>query len=100
MRCNLSGQIGWLKGLVLALALSLAAAAGGGCGPSKKRPVEADVSGIPAPVLASFRRDQPNSIIRGGRATDDGFRIDYWTPLRKKHWVLYNLDGDKLKTSN
>ncbi|MFN4244420.1 MAG: hypothetical protein ACK4PI_14425 [Tepidisphaerales bacterium] len=99
-RCGAGGRRG-MAGLsaVLAAAVLGGVLAAGGCGPSKRRPVEVDVSGVPAEVLASFRRDQPNSIIRGGRAVPEGYRIDYWSPLRKREWVVYNLEGDKLKSS-
>jgi len=69
------------------------------CGPSKKRPTEIDVSGVPQPILESFRRDQPNSIVRGVGQRDDGYRIDYFSPLRDKEWSLYNAAGDKIKSS-
>lgn len=69
------------------------------CGPSKKRPVEVDVTGIPQVILDSFRRHQPNSFIRGFRQTDAGFRIDYITPLRRREWMLFNAEGDRISDS-
>jgi hypothetical protein len=69
------------------------------CGPSKVRPKEAELSGLPEPVVAAFRRGQPNSIITGFREVSEGYRVDYLTPLRKKEWAVYNASGDRLRDS-
>lgn len=100
MRTGRAGRRSLGHGFAAVVAVALGLCLGVvGCGPSKKRPVEVDVSAVPESVLAAFRRDQPNSVIRGGGAVRDGYRIDYWSPLRKREWVVYNLEGDKLRSS-
>jgi hypothetical protein len=72
----------------------------GGCGPTRKRPAEADVSGIPAPVLGSFRRERPNNIILDAREVNVGkdarWRITHFTPRAATKVTLYSPDGDKI----
>lgn len=88
--------------VVAVLMLGSAGAVGlGGCGPSKKRPKEADVSVVPAAVLESFRRERPNSIILEAREVrgKDGaeWRIKQYTPRAEKKVTYYTVDGDKLR---
>lgn len=86
-------------------ALVLAWSVSGGCGPSKTRPKEADVSGIPPVVLEQFRRDFPNDIILWSKSekadsngnTGEEWEIYHYTPLAKKKSTWYSADGVKLR---
>lgn len=81
----------------LGLLATAALAAGDGCGPERKPP-EADVSAVPAPILEAFRRDQPNSVVLRARPDDDGeWRIDMWTPRGEHKSAWYSRDGDKVR---
>lgn len=72
-----------------------------GCARKVKLPKEADVSGVPTPVIESFRREKPNSIILSAESVSgkEGpeWRILEFTPRYAKKTSFYNADGDKLR---
>lgn len=74
----------------------------GGCGPSKTRPKEADLSGVPGPVVEQFRRDFPNDIVLSTREEkgEEGateWEIYHYTPLAKEKSTWYSVEGVKLR---
>lgn len=85
----------------LVICLAWWAGLGSGCGPSRTRPTEVDVSGVPAPVIEQFRRDRPNSIILDAskRQGDGGeeWRIVQYTPRADKKVTVYSAEGVKLR---
>lgn len=99
-RTKSTARAGVLSGLILALMFGAMSTAGG-CGPSKRRPAEADVSGVPAAVIEQFRRDFPNGIILGAREVrgDSGpeWRIEQYTPIAARKTTWYSAEGVKVR---
>lgn len=85
--------------VVLAVAVGMLSAEG--CARKKTLPKEVDVSGVPAPIIESFRREKPNSIILAAEPVTgkDGpeWRITEFTPRYAKKTSYYNPEGDKLR---